>query len=475
MVIVHCDRGYNIGFVNRELDSQELFQLSNGQYKPKKILSELPHEDNKICEMLLSKITSENHALEECWAHCQGRRIGALTDILGAEFQFDRKKLTIFIKFYQNVSVCRLVRKLYDTFKMRVKVLEVDSVDVMEQRAKRYLELSKLNVPLMELFDRSVFVPKPLPLPTPETAASSYSPPPSAVPALAAPVQNKSKQSSTQCKKKNTPHQMYPVVTVGSYESYLQGYTIYSPQSTVAPLPHHAHGRNFPQHHKDYSTSSYGHSSHSHNQSHPPRYPQQYAPYAPPLPSAPAPRRNSPVDYASYRSYHSSSSSNGTYLPTPTCSKPLAIQQQRTHLPPTHASSHYDYHEDSSGNSHAFSRGINLDDNNVHRHWSSDFSAPYRAPAVTMPTRQGRLPVTSNIAAPLPFTFFEEEKKFYYDQRISPLTTEGDNDEDDDDNAIQSLIASLTLPKDSFSASSMPMFDTIASSSGDSNYQRTYY
>jgi hypothetical protein len=26
MVIVHCDRGYNIGFVNRELDSNELMK-----------------------------------------------------------------------------------------------------------------------------------------------------------------------------------------------------------------------------------------------------------------------------------------------------------------------------------------------------------------------------------------------------------------------------------------------------------------
>jgi hypothetical protein len=165
MVIVHCDRGCNIGFVNRELDSNELMNLSTAQIKPKKILADLPHKDEKICEMLTTKVSGENLALAECRAHCQGRKIGALTDILGAEFQFDRKKLTIFIKLYQPVSVCRLVRKLYDTFKMRVKVLEIDSIDEIDEKAKRFLELSELDIPFVDLFDRSALTAKPPPDP----------------------------------------------------------------------------------------------------------------------------------------------------------------------------------------------------------------------------------------------------------------------------------------------------------------------
>jgi hypothetical protein len=94
-----------------------------------------------------------------------------------------------------------------------------------------------------------------------------------------------------------------------------------------------------------------------------------------------------------------------------------------------------------------------------------------------MPTRQGGLPVTSKIAAPLPLSYFDEEKMFYYDQRISPLTTEGDN-EDEEDETIQSLIASLTLPKASSNdgaAVSMLSKSSSGSSTSQGIYQGNYY
>jgi hypothetical protein len=147
MVTVQCERGYNIGFVTGEVfpDPDNVPQ--------KRILAKLIDEDNTIKEMLQFKITAEKNALIQCRLHCKGHRLGSFADSIAAEFQFDRKKLTVYLKKYEDVSVCRLVRKLYDTYKMRIKVLEVEDPAAMKEMTKKYLELSKLNIPLSDAFN----------------------------------------------------------------------------------------------------------------------------------------------------------------------------------------------------------------------------------------------------------------------------------------------------------------------------------
>jgi hypothetical protein len=150
---VDCDRGYNVGFVDREFGAlHELTNHEKDNLRSKKILNDV-FEDQIIRNLLREKIAAENYALAQCKSHVKGRKLAFFSDIISAEFQFDRKKLVIYLKKYQEISVCRLVRNLYETFKIRIKVLEVEDVNVLYDLAQRYHELSKLNIPFSEIFN----------------------------------------------------------------------------------------------------------------------------------------------------------------------------------------------------------------------------------------------------------------------------------------------------------------------------------
>lgn len=154
MVIVNCDRGYNVGFVDREVKADEIPPaVEDESSKPKKILNHVKDEDQSIRNMLRSKISAENYALTQCKSHIRGRRLAVFSDIIATDFQFDRKKLMVYIKKYEDVSVCRLVRKLYETFKMRIKVHEVADPQLLYDMAVKYHELAKLDLPFNEIFD----------------------------------------------------------------------------------------------------------------------------------------------------------------------------------------------------------------------------------------------------------------------------------------------------------------------------------
>lgn len=152
MVIVNCDRGYNVGFIDRQVDEIPASDPEE-PLKPKKVLNQIKDEDQTIRNMLRSKISAENYALTQCKSHARGRRLAIFSDIIATEFQFDRKKLMVYIKKYEDVSVCRLVRKLYETFKMRIKVYEVEDPQVLYEMALKYHELAKLNLPFSDIFN----------------------------------------------------------------------------------------------------------------------------------------------------------------------------------------------------------------------------------------------------------------------------------------------------------------------------------
>jgi hypothetical protein len=147
IVTVQCERGYNIGYV----DGEALPDPDNPPQK--RILAKLVDEDDTIKDLLKLKIVDEKNALAQCRLDCQGHRLASFADSIAAEFQFDRKKLTIYLKKYEDVSVCRLVRKLYDHYQIRIKVLEVDDPETMKDLTKKYLELSNLQVPLSDAFN----------------------------------------------------------------------------------------------------------------------------------------------------------------------------------------------------------------------------------------------------------------------------------------------------------------------------------
>lgn len=151
-MFVNCERGCNVGFVDHEIDINELTDTNEEDLRSKKILNCVLDEDQTIRNLLRNKISAENYALAQCKMHIKGRKLAIYSDIISTEFQFDRKKLTIYIKKYQEISVCRLVRNLYDTFKIRIKVLEVEDVNVLYDIAHKYHELSKLNLPFSDFF-----------------------------------------------------------------------------------------------------------------------------------------------------------------------------------------------------------------------------------------------------------------------------------------------------------------------------------
>lgn len=159
MVVVVAGHGYNIGFIAREfLPSNEEFPLIHEDgttFEAKKIISKLSDDDDTIKTMLCNKIQIENVALNEGLFYMVGRPIGVFAEIIGTEFRFDRKRLVVYLKMYSEVSVCYLVRKLHETFKVRVKVINIDNPDTIYQRTMRYLELSKLNVSFVDIFKKN--------------------------------------------------------------------------------------------------------------------------------------------------------------------------------------------------------------------------------------------------------------------------------------------------------------------------------
>lgn len=147
MVSVPCERGYTVGFVAREVYGEELIKKQlNTNWKPKKIHTHLTDEDNSVKQTLKTKIETENFALSHCKVLMRGHKSGSLAEVLGTEFQYDNKRLTVFLKKFEDLSVCRLVRKLNEKFRTRISVVEVESYREMQDRALRYLSLSGLDV-----------------------------------------------------------------------------------------------------------------------------------------------------------------------------------------------------------------------------------------------------------------------------------------------------------------------------------------
>jgi hypothetical protein len=147
MVSVPCERGYTIGFVAREILGDELlYKISDPSWKPKKIHTHLLDEDHSIKQTLKTKIDTENYALSHCKVLMRGHRSGSLAEVLATEFQYDNKRLTVYIKKFEDLSVCRLVRKLNEKFRTRISVVEVDNLEEIHARAMKYLSLSQLSV-----------------------------------------------------------------------------------------------------------------------------------------------------------------------------------------------------------------------------------------------------------------------------------------------------------------------------------------
>ena len=194
MVIVLCSNGHHVGFIDHEVTLQSYYQIhSKTNSKPKKILSFLLDDDQSIRKLLQNKILAENYALNQCQIHTKESKFRICIDIITTEFQFDRKKILIYIKKYDTTSPPptspltssstspprspasrltsppstsssfsstsysiasfeRFIQKLKELFKINVKVIEIQSIKTIRDFIWKYYEISKLNISFNEMF-----------------------------------------------------------------------------------------------------------------------------------------------------------------------------------------------------------------------------------------------------------------------------------------------------------------------------------
>jgi hypothetical protein len=103
--------------------------------------------------MLQDKVIAQNQALEICRNKCVELLISSQIEVIATEFQFDRKKLTLYYKKHSDVSVCKLIRKLYNIFKMRIWMEPIDvelSNDSFGNITMKFLSLGQITIPAQE-------------------------------------------------------------------------------------------------------------------------------------------------------------------------------------------------------------------------------------------------------------------------------------------------------------------------------------
>jgi hypothetical protein len=151
-IIVQADRGHDIGVVNHLLHSDEIpiHQSTDGTNE---IISVVPKDEFPVRAMLQDKVIAQNQALEICRNKCVELLISSQIEIIATEFQFDRKKLTLYYKKHSDVSVCKLIRKLYNIFKMRIWMEPIDvelSNDSFGDITTKFLSLGQITIPAQE-------------------------------------------------------------------------------------------------------------------------------------------------------------------------------------------------------------------------------------------------------------------------------------------------------------------------------------
>lgn len=117
LVIVDGDRGKDLGKVTmvNVLPSEE-------EQEPAKVIHRLAHA-NEV-NMLLDKSRDEAKALSIIQAKIKQKKL--LMDVVDAEFQWDRKKLTFYYVSEDRVDFRELVKDLFKIFKTRIWMCSVD-------------------------------------------------------------------------------------------------------------------------------------------------------------------------------------------------------------------------------------------------------------------------------------------------------------------------------------------------------------
>ncbi|ORX59460.1 PSP1-domain-containing protein [Hesseltinella vesiculosa] len=120
LVLVEADRGRDLGKVVQVATANDL--LENQQHDPSTLKSHVKRlfrmaEPGEI-QSLKAKEKEEDQAVAFCQAKIKEKDLPM--EVVSAEFQWDRRKLTFYFKADQRIDFRELVRELFKTYKTRI-------------------------------------------------------------------------------------------------------------------------------------------------------------------------------------------------------------------------------------------------------------------------------------------------------------------------------------------------------------------
>lgn len=123
LVIVEADRGKDLGKITQiNVPTSKLFEPATGkQLTPKRIYRYAKLDE---VNLLLDKARDESKALEICKAKCKQKELPM--EVVDAEYQWDRKKLTFFFLAEARIDFRELVRDLFKIYKTRIWMCAVE-------------------------------------------------------------------------------------------------------------------------------------------------------------------------------------------------------------------------------------------------------------------------------------------------------------------------------------------------------------
>ncbi|KAK4510867.1 uncharacterized protein ATC70_005302 [Mucor velutinosus] len=121
MVIVEADRGYDLGKV---IDTSQTSCLEKGVTSVKRIFR---HANPAELATHQLKQQDEHKALVICQAKIKQKNLNM--EVVDAEYQWDRRKLTFYFKANERIDFRELVRELFKIYKTRIWMCAYASVD----------------------------------------------------------------------------------------------------------------------------------------------------------------------------------------------------------------------------------------------------------------------------------------------------------------------------------------------------------
>jgi hypothetical protein len=131
LVIVEADRGEDLGKITAIIDTDTAYTSATTTTNKKLILRPASRSE---CNMLLDKHRDELKALSICQTKIRQKRLDEIMEVLDAEYQWDRKRLTFFYLSEDRIDFRDLVKDLFKIYKTRIWMCSVDRQSQQQQQ-----------------------------------------------------------------------------------------------------------------------------------------------------------------------------------------------------------------------------------------------------------------------------------------------------------------------------------------------------